>query len=46
MVKGLGTMESAMDSGMIGSKDNKKDASELRCLIVNAIVSEADARPS
>jgi hypothetical protein len=41
MVNARGTTESAMDSGMTGSKDSRKEASELRCFTVNAILNRA-----
>lgn len=42
MVKGRGMTESAIDSGMIGSNDNRNEASELRCFTANAMLIEAN----
>lgn len=41
MVNGCGITESAIDSGMTGSKDNRKEASQLRCFTVNAMMDES-----
>jgi hypothetical protein len=41
MVKGRGVTESAIDSGMMGSKDSRNEASELSCFTFNAILDKA-----
>lgn len=39
-VYGRGVTESARDSGMTGSKESRKEASELRCFSVNAMIDD------
>lgn len=38
IVNGCGITESAIDSGMTGSKESRNEASELRCFTVSAMM--------